>query len=495
MPDKTARPLDLSEIDAGVLAKVEAQDSSDECAVLRVLFFGLELVLRLLAARGVKSFLSVVRTDVEAVAGRDLSDFRLSGILGLVPSMIDVHWVGTGNDAKLEVVQKAKDGALRPPTTEEQHERKHAFAKILDAATDVGKIPRCALPARPPPRQAAPTQESSSDAVPSLPTPEAGRPVELAKGVSASQRREALLARVRARAAAGESVEAKEYAELRRLMVSCDNALTAHSVLQSLFARGEGKHSAASEAEVMKALCSSSLSMQSVRALTKDVAQDAVHLLTSKATGWFSVEAGVHIPDAKYFRRVPKGSAAVSLAALKAERQDLGNQLRALCELAKRREQGLHSPSIVADDVVPLGSEEDAPSRVKPLLVAPTPSSRSLPGPASVAEPKVKAAAVSASCSIHIGSEVDIKGLRSRADLNGLRALVVAEDKIAGRFELKVEGPNGEECVRCKPENLDLISRKRSHDELLGHKATPAVASTKLAHPQGQRLRKKSKVA
>jgi len=51
---------------------------------------------------------------------------------------------------------------------------------------------------------------------------------------------------------------------------------------------------------------------------------------------------------------------------------------------------------------------------------------------------------------------------------------VVDFDKVAGRFEVKTQGPKGEERVRCKPENLDLIVEKTSDAKLKGDKAFKA---------------------
>lgn len=72
---------------------------------------------------------------------------------------------------------------------------------------------------------------------------------------------------------------------------------------------------------------------------------------------------------------------------------------------------------------------------------------------------------------IVVGSQVDIRGLKSRADLNGRRGTVVQEDKEAGRFEVKLEGPSAEERVRCKPDNLVLVVAKHSQAKNQGDAA------------------------
>jgi len=72
---------------------------------------------------------------------------------------------------------------------------------------------------------------------------------------------------------------------------------------------------------------------------------------------------------------------------------------------------------------------------------------------------------------ICIDCEVDIKGLKSRADLNGRRATVVAHDPAAGRWEVQLNGPRGTERVRCKPENLELVIVTVSGKKGLGDQA------------------------
>lgn len=390
--------------------EVPVQDSKDEFAMLPGLFFGLEFVLRLLAARGLKAYHSVVRPDVEAITGKDMNDSRLAGVLSLAgPGMIDVRWVGVGNNAKLEIFQRAEDGkAERAPTMDEHSKRKDAFNAALAVATESGIIPRRALP----PRPAAPASWSSQK---QSALPEAVTVKPATKGVSAVKRREALLKRVQAREAAGESVESKEYQALNRRMVICDNAMAAHSILQSLFARGEGKHSAASEEEVIKAMCSGSFSMQCRRTLNKPDAIEAVKLLAARCGCWFSIDAGKHNPDAKYFRRLLKGSSKLALEALNADREDLDNQLRALCEFVRRREEQIRSMQPLDDEGMEACEAcEPQPAMDKcskpapmvaavvgvPQAVAPVTCSSPTPAMVSVGQPQAAApASASATCS------------------------------------------------------------------------------------------------
>mmetsp|Transcript_28742 Transcript_28742/g.56189 ORF Transcript_28742/g.56189 Transcript_28742/m.56189 type:complete len:923 (+) Transcript_28742:340-3108(+) len=63
---------------------------------------------------------------------------------------------------------------------------------------------------------------------------------------------------------------------------------------------------------------------------------------------------------------------------------------------------------------------------------------------------------------IAVGVRVEVHSLKSRADLNGRRAVVVARDDAADRWEVRLQGPRGEECVRCKPENLAIIAARQS---------------------------------
>jgi len=72
---------------------------------------------------------------------------------------------------------------------------------------------------------------------------------------------------------------------------------------------------------------------------------------------------------------------------------------------------------------------------------------------------------------VEVGSTVDVTGLKSRADLNGRRGSVVSYDQAAGRFEVKLEGPRGDERVRCKKENLILVVLKHSSKKLQGDQA------------------------
>mmetsp|Transcript_22108 Transcript_22108/g.38995 ORF Transcript_22108/g.38995 Transcript_22108/m.38995 type:complete len:974 (+) Transcript_22108:63-2984(+) len=89
--------------------------------------------------------------------------------------------------------------------------------------------------------------------------------------------------------------------------------------------------------------------------------------------------------------------------------------------------------------------EEEEPAAPEVPVEAPKPKEEEPPPP----PPKKPGV-------LEIGCQVDIKGLKSRADLNGLRATVMTHDAAAGRWEVKVDAKGGER-VRCKPENLDVV--------------------------------------
>lgn len=74
------------------------------------------------------------------------------------------------------------------------------------------------------------------------------------------------------------------------------------------------------------------------------------------------------------------------------------------------------------------------------------------------------------SASLAIGNRVEIRGLRSRADLNGQRATILLHDEDANRLEVRLDGAEGER-VRCKPDNLRLIAIRTSINKTKGDDA------------------------
>jgi len=331
--------------------------------------------------------------------------------------------------------------------------------------------------------------------VPRLPEPVVTKPGS-SKGLSADQRREALLARVRVRETAGNSLENKEYEKLRQRMVVCDNAKVAHSVLQSLFARGEGRCSAASEAEVLHAMCSKSFGMQSVKTLSKISAQEAIQVLSATAIGWFSTEAGVHVPDAKYFRRLPQGRAVVALAALQTERQALESQLRSLCELAKQRQEQPSSAQLLVDvadvEVVEASSSDNVSSPanvpVTPAVAVPL---------AAVSESQASSATPSSKKTLFveafpIGAIVEAHSLKN-ISFNGKRGQVIGFDGDRVRVELQL--PEEISIARLKPMNLELVkvAEASSSDILLGSKRVSVTSPVDVL--ERKRMRRKTCVA
>jgi hypothetical protein len=311
---------------------------TDAANVFLTLFSGLETVLQLRSRRGQKAFHSTVRTDVEALTGRDLDDYRLGCVLGLAgPNVVDVEWVTVGQDMNLELFQRDKNGNKRFPTLEEISQRKEDFKAALTVARESGQFPQAILPKRPAP---APTVNIRQ--MPVLPVPQE-QPIGASPTFDkSSTRQEALLERVRARQRKLVELREREeeYERIHRGIGVCDDAEIAHKVIQSLFARGEGRNSAATEEEILQALTSASFGMQCRKVLDPRAAQEALTLVIENSLQWFTVQAGVHNPKAKYFRRSPQGRAADALAAIQAERGNREMQLRELCEKAKRQEQG-----------------------------------------------------------------------------------------------------------------------------------------------------------
>eukprot|EP00931_Biecheleriopsis_adriatica_P037621 TRINITY_DN21573_c0_g1_i1.p1 TRINITY_DN21573_c0_g1~~TRINITY_DN21573_c0_g1_i1.p1 ORF type:complete len:796 (+),score=220.51 TRINITY_DN21573_c0_g1_i1:65-2452(+) len=84
------------------------------------------------------------------------------------------------------------------------------------------------------------------------------------------------------------------------------------------------------------------------------------------------------------------------------------------------------------------------------------------PEPAAPEPAAASPVPAAASGEITIGCQVEIKGLKSKPELNGRRATVLSKDEAAGRFEVKLEGPAADERVRCKPDNLQIVVAKTS---------------------------------
>jgi len=262
----------------GVISELGCIKTDVDADLLLTLFSALDSVLQLLARRGRQAFHSVVRTDVESFTGRELSDDRLRRVLSIAgPNLIDIKWITSGRSATLEIFQRDEHGNKRFPTVEEMSHRKEEFKVALNAAWITGRLPSVVSLEKP---AAAPAVQVTP--MLALPTPQ----VKIAtihmlnntKGADASTRKESLLERVKARErqAVELRVKQKEFDAIRRNIGVCDDAEIAHKVLQSLFARGEGKNSGASEEEVLQTLSSASFGMQCAKTLDRPAAQKCI---------------------------------------------------------------------------------------------------------------------------------------------------------------------------------------------------------------------------
>jgi len=308
------------------------QESADELNVLPLFFDGLDFILLTKSNRKLKGFYEAVKADVERMTKRELTDERLSRVLGLAPTMINVRWLGTGAAAKFEIFQLDKDGKELAPAMDEHLERKKMFKVAFDNAVRNGSLPRRDLPERPAPAKVDfQSQKSSSSGALVLPKQEVPAELIAPTGSDAKTRKQFLLERIRAREASKNSGDVTEFARIRHRISMIDAAATVVSVLQQLFARAPGKFSAAREDEILQVLCPTSRGPQSMKTLDKTVAHEAIALLVEHGSGWFTVQAGVHVPDAKYFRRSQEGSAKAALDALQRERTSLEKALEDLC--------------------------------------------------------------------------------------------------------------------------------------------------------------------
>jgi len=340
------------------VAVVEAPEASSAEALaatdgvlLEKLFDGLESVLVLLASRKARPALPMVRDNVENLAGRDLTEDRLKLLLGAAGDMLDVVWIGRGAWAVLEIVQRAKDGEARVPTSAERVERSAAFkaavADKLPAPRELPPQPMYAQIAQAVAPAAAPPVPEASLKVTEAVT--AGGPTSVGSG---SDRMKEMKARILRREASDRAAEAHRarITELARQVGICEDAMAAHGVVLQLFARGgswteasnaseveglfkrgQGQNAVASEAEVVAALTASRRGMQHRRPLDPDSAREAIQCLTRHAAGWFRVEAALYsLRTSGFLRRNPGGSSTDAMAALTTETKRLQEERTAL---------------------------------------------------------------------------------------------------------------------------------------------------------------------
>jgi len=301
---------------------------------LVILFSGVDRVSREYVSRNRRIDFSMLRHDVQDNTGKELSEVRLGQILALAGGGIKAHWVGSGNTAKLELLQLDESGQEQAMTTADLAARKTRFKEALKTAVEAGEIPSQSIPPKP---------ESSENQICRLlndsrelaaPVPDIPMLPRAPSVASAASKMQSTLERVRARQAAARSPEALRYQELRRLLQVCTDSMEAFSVMAGLFARREGASDselvksadAASEQEVLKALCSA----KALRPMDAVAARAAVAYLSSKASDWFNVEEGKHVVGAKYYKRLPNTSSANVLDRLKVERGNIEEQLRAM---------------------------------------------------------------------------------------------------------------------------------------------------------------------
>mmetsp|Transcript_8340 Transcript_8340/g.23194 ORF Transcript_8340/g.23194 Transcript_8340/m.23194 type:complete len:545 (-) Transcript_8340:245-1879(-) len=302
-----------------------------EAAALLQLFDTLEYVLRLYRTRGRRALHQVVRADVESAVGKSLCEERVGRLLALSSGMLEARWFGIGASAELELWQRV-DGEARSPTPAEQIVRRHTFRSSLISAGE--SLPAPCLPhkelspvrpdtgsVRPdtgsPATHVEPDARSLQD---SFPLRLAARDTNLSQ--RAATRQAALLERVRAREVATMSETALALQDMRARAVLCDDALTIHAVVNSLFTVNESNVKSALEAQVLKGACSQSHS-QCSRPLALPEARAALAYLRSVSSAWFLVEDAQHSKDVRIFKLTDANEARSVVEILREERRRL----------------------------------------------------------------------------------------------------------------------------------------------------------------------------
>jgi len=320
------------------------EDQNAEVTLLAKCFASLEDVLTLRARRDQRAEANSVKRDVESLVRRDFGDGRLARVLHVAGKMLDAQWKGRSISAVLELKQRVGERAeIRPPKPEEAIQRKTQFAEAARIAAAGDALSFCQLPQRP-------TQAGSIDAVATSMVREMVEAIAVASTTthgsllggampSGTQRLEALRNRVLQKqdSEAERSAHRAAVDALERQMCTCEDAMAVHAVVQQLFARGKGKNSAASDAEVIVAVCSESFEAQCHRPLSRESARTAIAYLERRATNWYRVEAAVHSRHAgAYLRRIPGGSS-------EAVRELISNDMR---ELKARRDNLISKSSL-----------------------------------------------------------------------------------------------------------------------------------------------------
>jgi len=355
----TAAP-EASAASASPTAAPEAEAPSEETILLK-LFDGMEALLRYSASRRRHTPLEALREDLEAHTGRILTTERLEKVLALAGGMFEIAWIGTGKAAFLAVEQRNEDGKPQAPTAGELGPRKLQFEAALAAAVQSKTLPCRSLPLHPDSKKAAAdvsenastTSQADAEraaAASAALTAVAALP-QLARAGSSEKRMEALRARVRAKKEFLDR-EAAHEAELGKLdaaLGACEDALTAHKVLTSLFARGEGRASSATENELLAAVCSLSFAVQCKRQLSLEAGRAAIARLKEHGVGtWFYIEEAVLSTTAGcYLRRLPGGSMCAARESLVQELQKLREEKR---KIAAKGAHFMVEPTAVKPD-------------------------------------------------------------------------------------------------------------------------------------------------
>jgi len=108
--------------------------------------------------------------------------------------------------------------------------------------------------------------------------------------------------------------------DMRARAVLCDDALTIHAVVNSLFTVNESNNVSALEAQVLKGACSQSHS-QCSRPLALPEARAALAYLRSVSSAWFLVEDAQHSKDVRIFKLIDANEARSVFEILREERR------------------------------------------------------------------------------------------------------------------------------------------------------------------------------
>merc|ERR1711957_1091661 len=151
----------------------------------------------------------------------------------------------------------------------------------------------------------------------------------VASNLSAAARFQALRQRMGARQqqAHHAAVMQAKITSVEESIVTCEDAIMLHAVVEQLFARfSQGHKAAASEIEVIHAISSSSFATQCRRPLSAEATRAALSSLSTSAAGWFRVEPAQY-SDTSILTRNPGGSPAQAMIALKACLMSLRSEL------------------------------------------------------------------------------------------------------------------------------------------------------------------------